>query len=143
LSGSFDLETHLRAAGAAQILLAAAHPLIAWHLGWKRESTRMSALSAQVFWVHTYFVVLTLLLFGLLSLLLPGELLAPSPLARAVLLGLAVFWGARLYAQHFVYRAEHWRGHPFNTAAHSLFSLLWAYLTVVYAAALFLSQWRR
>ena len=140
MNGWLDVETHLRIAGLAQILLALIHPLIGWRLRWKQESARMSALTAQVFWVHTYFLVLTLILFGLLSLLLSHELLAPAPLARALLLGLTLFWGARLYAQHFVYRAEHWRGHRLNTTAHALFSLLWAYLTLVYAAALLLPR---
>jgi hypothetical protein len=139
MSGLFDLETHLRVAGIAQILLAAAHPLIGRRLQWRQDSERMSPLSAQVFWVHTQFLVLVLLLLGLLSLLLPYELLAPSPLARAVLLGYTVFWGARLYAQHFVYRPDHWRGHRLNTAVHVLFSALWTYLTAVYSGALVLA----
>jgi hypothetical protein len=138
MNGWLSPEAHLRAAGVAQILLAVAHPLMASRLGWKRESARMSSLTAQVFWVHTYFLMLTLLLFGLLSLVLPRELLTSSPLARAVLLGLTLFWGARLYAQHFIYSSEHWRGHRLNTTIHALFTLLWVYLTLVYAGALLL-----
>jgi len=49
---------------------------------------------------------------GTLLLALPGELLRPTPLARAVLVGLAIFWGVRLWMQWFMYDAALWRGKP-------------------------------
>jgi hypothetical protein len=137
MSVLFDLTLHLRLIGVLLLFLAASHALFPKRFAWKEELERLSLLNRQVFWVHTYFVVLIVAMFGLLSLLMPGELLSGTPLARAVLLGMTVFWGFRLYCQWFVYRAELWRGHRFNTAVHIAFTFLWAYLTTVNAAALF------
>jgi len=134
------LEMNLRLVGAALLVLGAAHFFIPRHLAWREEAARMSPANCQIFWVHTYFVVLTLWLFGALSLFSAPLLLALSPLARAVLAGFVLFWAFRLYAQHFIFRAELWRGHRRNTAVHVLFTLMWTYFLTVYGAALW-SQW--
>lgn len=130
-----DLETHLRLVGGSLIALGLAHFLFPRRFGWREELDRLSLLTRQIFWVHTYFIVLTLVLFGSLALFWPETLLEPTPLARLVLGGQAIFWGFRLYCQHGVFRAELWRGKPFNTVVHVLFTLLWVYYTGVYAAA--------
>ena len=69
-------------------------------------------------------------------MLLPGALLQPAALARAVLIGFIIFWGARLLFQLFFYDAQLWRGKPFETVMHITFSGLWIFLTTTFAAAL-------
>jgi hypothetical protein len=130
------LTLHLRICGVLLLLLAALHPALAKRFAWKEEMANVSLLTRQVFWVHCLFIVLILVQFGLLSLLFTEALLARTALAKVVLAGIVTFWVVRLLAQHFVYSAELWRGHRFNTAMHILFTLLWTYLTVVYGSAL-------
>jgi hypothetical protein len=64
-------------------------------------------------------------------------LLAPGPLPRAVLNGLIVMWTARLLAQWFFYDPSLWRGDPFRTFMHVLFSVLYAYFVTTFALALY------
>ena len=131
-----NLEPHLRVAGALQLALAAANiPLSKW-LHWRTELPRLSPVNRQVVIVHSMFIVLTLALFGLLSLLAAPDLLAPTRLAALTCAGLALFWLARLLAQFFVYSPTLWRGHPGRTAIHIALAILWTYLATVYALAL-------
>lgn len=129
-------ELHLRIAGAMQILLALLHLDFPRRFRWREELAALSLLSRQMFHVHTFFLCVVLVLFGALSLLAPEALLEPTRLSRLVLGGIAGFWALRLYCQWFVYEPRLWRGRPFETTVHVVFTLVWIYFTVVYAAAL-------
>jgi hypothetical protein len=126
-------EGHLRTAGLLLLLLAALHPLLPRALGWREDLRKLTLVNRQIFLVHVVFIVLLLILFGILTFSFASELAAPSPLARAVLCGLAIFWGLRLATQLFIYDRSLWRGNVRNTTVHVLASLLWLYLTAVFA----------
>lgn len=131
-----NLHFNLLVVGALQILLALAHLAFPKRFAWKEEFARVSLLNRQIFYVHAFFVCLVLVLFGSLSLACADELLTPGRLARAVLIGLTLFWGARLLCQFFVYSPQLWRGHRFNTAMHILFTGVWLYFGGTYGCAL-------
>lgn len=126
------LELHLRIAGALLLLLSVIHLPMPRELGWKEDLAKLTLVNRQVFLVHTAFIVLTLVLMGTLALVYAEELAAPGRLARAVLGGLAIFWGARLFTQQFVYDRSLWLGNARYTAIHVVFTLLWLYLTAVF-----------
>jgi energy-converting hydrogenase Eha subunit G len=127
-----SLEIHLRIAGALLILLAAAHFFFPKELGWKEDLAKLTLLNRQVFLVHTGFIMLILVLFGVLALGFTSDLVAPSRLAAAVLGGLTLFWGSRLITQQFIYDRALWRGNRRNTILHIFATLLWIYLTAVF-----------
>lgn len=129
-------ELLLRVAGALQVGLALLHVVFPKRFDWEHELPRLSLLNRQMFVVHTLFIGLFVLMSGALSLLAPQALLAPTPLSRLVLGGLATFWGLRLVVQWFVYDHSLWRGHAFNTGVHAAFTAMWVYLAGVYAALL-------
>lgn len=131
-----NLELHLRLAGFLQIALAGLHLFFPRRFNWKEELSRLSLLNRQIFYVHTFFVCLVLVLIGALSLFAPHDLLQPTPLSRMVLGGFAGFWGLRLLFQWLVYDSSLWRGNRFHTLAHWAFTGLWVYLTAVYAGVL-------
>ena len=136
---AFDLSWHLRAAGVLLIALALFHGALPRRFGWRQELQNVSLLSRQIFYVHTFFIALTVGLMGTLVLFYADELLKAAPLARGVLGGLTVFWLCRLVFQFCVYDASLWRGQVFETRVHWLFSALWLYLVVVFGWAL----WRQ
>jgi hypothetical protein len=122
---------HLRAVGALLVVLAAVHVVFPRYFRWSTDLAPLSLINRQLMQVHTFFVALAVGLMGLLSWFeAPG--LVETPLGRRVSAGLAVFWGARWYAQHFVYSSALWRGKAFETAVHVLFTLLWTWVTFVY-----------
>ena len=126
-------ELHLRIAGAIQIALVLLHFVFPQRFHWREELARLSLLNRQIFHVHTIFICLVMVLLGALSLCAPEALLEPTRLSRLVLTGIAVFWAARLVCQWFVYDVSLWRGQTFNTVMHGVFTVIWIYLTGVYA----------
>lgn len=110
------------------LLASAAVPQV---LDWKGELRKLDTLSRQLIWVHGIFIVLTIIGFGMLTILFSTDLAAGTPLARGVCGFIAFFWAARLFIQFFVFDAK-----PFLTTAflkvgyHSL-TLVFIYQAVV------------
>jgi hypothetical protein len=121
----------LQLIGALLVVLALLHSAFGWYFNWRREFAVVSLLNRQMMHVHTFFVAFTVGLMGLLCLTSAAELVG-TPLGRRVALGMGVFWLARLLIQFFGYSASLWRGKRFETGIHVLFSLFWAYLTVIF-----------
>jgi hypothetical protein len=92
-------------------------------------------LTRKIFYVHTFFIALGVVLCGTISLAFPIELLNPTALSRAILAGMAFLWFCRLLAQFFAYDRAIWRGNPARTRMHIAFSLLWCYVTAIYSLA--------
>src|SRR5207248_5734634 len=119
----------LRVTGAMIALLVLVNLVVPRRFHWREEMARLSLLNRQVFQVHAIFLIVTLALFSALLLTTAPSLLEPTPLARAVLAGLTIFWALRMLVQWFYYSPEIWRGHRFNTMMHVAFSGLWIYVT--------------
>jgi len=133
------MELHLKIAGVLLIGLAFLHTVFPKRFKWKEELASLSLLSRQVMYVHTFFIALIILLMGLLCVTSATDLVT-TPLGKRVCFGLAIFWVMRLVVQFFGYSPELWRGKPFETVMHILFSLLWVYLSAVFIFAAF-SGW--
>jgi len=133
-----NVELHLRIAGALQIILALLHLVFPRRFQWREELARLSLLNRQIFYVHTAFICLVMVLLGALSLCAPAALLEPTRLSRLVLDGIIIFWAVRLICQWFVYDSSLWRGQTFHTVMHGVFTAIWIYLTGVYAMARYL-----
>jgi hypothetical protein len=118
------------------LLLALLHLGFPRRFGWKSEFKSLSLLSAQLMYVHTFFVALVVFLFGMVCLLCAPELVEHTRLARAMALILAIFWGLRCVFQFFVYSPQLWKGKKFETRLHILFSLIWVYFTIVFISLL-------
>lgn len=130
---------HLQAGGVVMAALVIVNLFVPSRFHWREEMARLSLVNRQIFQVHSVFLVLTLALFSMLLLTCAPALIEPTRLSRAVLVGLTVFWGLRMVMQWFFYSPELWRGHRFNTIAHYVFSVVWIYLTSIFALALWMN----
>ena len=130
------LITSLRLCGAFLLGLFVLNFFVPRQFGWADELPRLSLLNRRIFQVHAIFIALILLMMGVLLVTMPRALIAPDPLARAVVGGLAVFWSVRLWMQWFLYDAELWRGKTFETTMHFVFTGLWIFLTATFTTAL-------
>jgi hypothetical protein len=131
---------HLHAGGLAMASLVVVNLFVPSRFHWREEMSRLSLVNRQIFQVHTVFLVLILALFSALLLTCASALLEPTRLSRAVLIGLTIFWALRMVMQWCFYSSALWRGHRFNTFVHCVFSVLWIYLTSVFAAALWMNM---
>ena len=130
------LVVNLRAAGVLLAALAVVNLFVPSRFNWRADLSRVSLLNRQIFQAHSVFLILTLALTSALLLTSADALVEPSPLSRAILIGLTIFWGLRMVMQWFFYSPDIWRGNGFFTAMHVVFSVAWMYLTAVFGAAL-------
>src|SRR2546423_8083987 len=124
----------LRIAGIALLGLFVMNFFVPGRFKWREDMAQLSLINRRIFQVHAIFIAMILLMMGLLLVALPAALLEPRPLARAVLAGLAVFWGARLYMQWFLYDRERWSAKPFETPMNGTLTALGISLTATFSA---------
>ena len=129
---------HLRIVGAMLVLLGLSHVFFNRYFGWDRELAGISLLTRRVFFVHLFFIALGVGLSGVVTFACARELLQRSALNRTLLSVAVAFWFCRLLAQFVGYDAAIWKGDRLRTSMHVVFSLLWCYVTAVYAYALHL-----
>lgn len=125
------MELHLKIIGALLIPLALVHIIFPRYFDWKQNLKSLSLINRQMMQTHTFFIATFVFGIGWLCFTAAPDLVA-TPLGRKVCLGLAIFWGLRLFFQLFVYSRELWRGKPFETVVHIVFTCFWLYMTVVF-----------
>ncbi|MFI5132118.1 MAG: hypothetical protein ACHQFX_19090 [Chitinophagales bacterium] len=130
------MELHLKIIGIILIVLALIHIVFPRFFKWKQELNSLSTMNRQLMLVHTFFIALMVLLNGLLCLSSAPELINTN-LGKKISLGLGVFWTIRLFIQFFGYSPVVWKGKPFETTVHVLFSLLWTYLSLIFLVIYF------
>jgi hypothetical protein len=129
------LSIHLQIVGILLMLLGLSHSFFNRFFGWEQELVAVSLLTRQVFFVHNFFIGLSVVLGGAASFFCANALLRPGTLSRALLAGMATFWLCRLLAQFVGYDPAVWRGDRFRTFMHVACSLLWCYITATYGIA--------
>lgn len=125
------MEIHFRIIGIILIVLALVHVIFPKYFNWRQELQSLSLINKQIMLVHTFFIALTVFLMGLLCLTSSTELIT-TKLGKTISLGLGIFWSIRLFIQFFGYSAALWKGKPFETTVHIVFSLLWLYLSGIF-----------
>ena len=130
------MEIHFKIIGVLLIVLALAHIAFPKYFNWNEELKSLSLINRQMITVHTFFIALTVFLMGLLCLTSSSELIETN-LGKKISLGLGIFWTFRLFIQFFGYSSDLWKGKRFQTIMHIIFSLIWAYLSIIFFTAYF------
>jgi hypothetical protein len=125
------MEMHLKIIGTLLIILALVHIIFPKYFNWEKELKSLSLINRQMMTIHTFFIALTVFLMGLLCLTSSTEMVETS-LGKKISLCLCIFWSIRLFIQFFGYSPQLWKGKPFETIIHLLFSLLWMYLSIIF-----------
>lgn len=127
------MEIHYKIIGFALIGLALIHIIFPRIFHWKEELQHLSLINRQMMTVHTFFIALVVFLLGVLCVLETNDLIH-TQLGRKISLGMAFFWGLRLFIQLFGYSSALWRGKRYETFVHILFTGLWIYMTIVFGS---------
>jgi hypothetical protein len=130
------LTAQLRLVGMALIGMGLFHAVLPRLIGWPADLTDTSLLTRQVTYAHLFFIAITCVLLGTLPLAFPTELLSGTPLTTALLAAETLFWGIRWLFQFAYFSPRLWRGDRFRTASHVTLSVLWSWVTAVFALAL-------
>jgi hypothetical protein len=124
--------TLLLVAGALELAVAAANFPLAWLLRFGREHRRLTPIVRQIHQVHHVYLGLLLVVFALISVAFPGDLVAGEGLGRFLSAVLALFWGGRFAIQRLYYDRDFLSRHRL---ADVLFSSIFVVLSGIYAAA--------
>ena len=130
------LTVHLQVVGVLLMVLGLSHVFFNRYFGWEVELARVSLFTRRVFFVHTFFIAMTVTMMGAFCAVYAGALVEPQALNRAILAGMVVFWGSRLVAQFTAYESAIWHGDRFRTRMHVVFSVFWVYVTGTFGIAL-------
>ncbi|MCC5916951.1 MAG: hypothetical protein JJU02_06450 [Cryomorphaceae bacterium] len=125
------MTTHLKFIGIVLMVLALIHVIFPKYFQWKTNLSSLSLINRQMMMVHTFFIALTVFLIGFLCLTSADDLVN-TPLGKRLSFGLAIFWTIRLFVQFFVYSNQLWRGKPFETIVHIVFSAFWLYISLIF-----------
>ena len=87
-------------------------------------------------WTYGGFTVLTIVAFGILTLLLHDEFLRGDRAAAALAGFIAVYWTARILVDFFYYDHTDWPAGPGFVAGHAMLTALFLALAATYWAAL-------
>jgi hypothetical protein len=131
---NIDLATLIFAAGFGQLSVLVASALVPLRLNWSEELAPLKRLHRQMYWTYGGYVVLSIVAFGLISLVNSQELAAGSRLARSFCLFVAVFWGIRLGLQSVFDVKQHLTVWWLRLGYYTL-TLLFAAFTILYGWA--------
>ncbi|SFH87324.1 hypothetical protein [Planctomicrobium piriforme] len=133
---NISLGSALFLAGFGQLSVLVASAIVPSQLNWKSSLASLPLLMRQLFWIYGAYVVLSIVSLGVICLTQSGELATGTPLARAVCMYGAAFWGIRLSLQRFI------SVEPFLTTwwlrgGYHLLTVLFTCNTLVYLWAVF------
>ncbi len=122
--------TLLRLAGVAHLVSLTAILFAPVQLHWHEELAHLPKLLRQMCNVYNHYTGGTIVALGLVSLLCAPELAAGSSLARAVCAYTAIFWGVRLWLQHYYDFRPHLTTAGLRLGYHALTTLFIAFVAI-------------
>jgi hypothetical protein len=130
-----SLEQAVFLGGIAHLGILGAGIVMTKVLNWKTELKKLDQLTQHIIWTHGGYVWLTILAFGLVSVLFPNELIASRPLGPAISAFIALFWGIRLIIQLFYFNARPYLTDWKLKIGYYGLTVCFLYFTAVYGAA--------
>ena len=101
-------------------------------LGWKEDLAKLTPFNRKVMWTYGGFTLLTIVAFGVLTLLLHDEMLRGDRAALALAAFIGIYWTTRIVVDFTYYKHEDWpRGRRF-VLGHILLTFLFVCLAGTY-----------
>ena len=132
---SFTLHHALLLAGALHFAILSASALVPKVLDWKTALAPLPPFLRTLFWVYGVFIVLMIISLGALTLMHADAMARGEPVARSVAAVIAVFWGARLAVQLFVFDARPLLTTAWLRCGYHALTLAFVFLTTTYTYA--------
>ena len=125
--------------GALHFLTLIASAMVPKTLDWKGELGKLMPFLRTLFWVYGVFIVMTILAFGIISIVNYKAMASGESLeARSICAFIAVFWGARLIVQLFFFDASEFLTNWFLKCGYHTLTIIFLYQTVAYGYCAFL-----
>ncbi len=134
---NLPLESSIQIALALQLVIAFANFFAPAKLHYRENLVKVSPIVRQIFTVHSVFIVLVLVGFGLICLLYPKDLCGASQLGRFIGGFLGVFWVLRVILQFTYYDRKVKEENPLGTFC---FGIVFLYLATIFTITLFFAK---
>src|SRR5688572_9409510 len=118
------LPSLLIVAAAAQLSVAVLNLVLVRQLHSRDDQNRETRMLREVFWVHSWFISVTLVIFGAITLRFVGEM-SIEPIGRWLAAGIGAFWALRTILQITYYSSSHWKGNTPRTFIHVILLILY------------------
>jgi hypothetical protein len=128
-------ENLLLLAGLGHFAILAASALVPRVLDWRSALKPLPPFLRTLFWVYGIFIVLTIIGLGTLTLLNTAPMAGGDPVARSLAGFIAVFWGARLFVQLFIFDARPYLTNAWLKLGDHALTAAFLFFTTIYTAA--------
>jgi len=101
-------------------------------LGWKEDLAKLTPFNRKLMWVYAGTTLLTIITFGVLTLVLHHEFLAGDRAAVALATFIAIFWTLRIVVDFFYFEHADWPTGSQFVIGHFLLTALFTALAATY-----------
>jgi alginate O-acetyltransferase complex protein AlgI len=119
-------------AGAGHFCVLIASFQVPYRLAWKEDLARLTPFNRKLMWVHGGFAVYTIFAFGVLSLVLHGELMRGERAALALAFFIGSYWLLRIVVDFGYYSHRDWPAGAAFRIGHVLLTSLFVFLSASY-----------
>ncbi len=130
-----SLELLLVIGGILHFGILTAGALVPFVVDFPKQLAKVSNLMRQLVWAYAAYIFLTIIGFGIVSVVFASPLAAGTPLARAVCGYIAIFWIIRLVIQLFVFDVKPYLTNWFFRLGYHGLTIVFIYHSIVYSLA--------
>jgi hypothetical protein len=132
------LQLLLQLAAAMQLGVAILNLFLDRMMKWKSDLNHLPLLIREVFYVHSWFITITLTIFALMTWRFSSEMAAgTNAVCRWLAACIGIFWAFRTILQVTFYSASHWRGQTGRTLIHIILLIMYGGFAFAYLTAAF------
>lgn len=126
-------------AGLGHFVLLAASFQVPARLGWRQDLAQLRPFNRKLMWTYGAFTVLTIVAFGVLTLVLHDEFLRGDRAAIGLAAFIAIYWMGRIIVDAVYFKHGDWPSGKAFVVGHVLLTGLFLALASTYAG---LVAWR-
>lgn len=127
--------------GAAHFVILCASFQVPYRLRWKADLQQLMPFNRKLLWVQSGFTVLTIIAFGILTLVLHNEMLQGGRAASALACFIGVYWTARILVDALYFSHADWPKGTTFVLGHVLLTLLFLALAASYLGLFLWHVW--
>jgi hypothetical protein len=119
-------------AGAGHFAVLIASFQVPYRLRWKEDLGKLTAFNRKLMWVHGGFAVYTIAAFGVMTLVLHGEILSGQRAALVLSIFMGAYWLLRIIVDFTYYSHSDWPPGKAFVIGHLFLTLLFVFLSATY-----------
>jgi len=131
------LKSVLILAGIGHFGILIASALTPFVLDWKSVLKPLPPMVRHLFWVYGFFIVLTIIGLGTLTLLNVQAMAEGEPVARSLAAFIGIFWTARLAVQLFLFDAKPYLTNRWLKLGYHSLTGVFLFFSITYFTAAF------